>query len=77
MTDKFSNISDYDLRCIIWAYDVLSLPLTRRFDGDDQALRDFVKNEMKLEPNLVNMHMCMLAVLRECTVRGLMVGYYE
>jgi hypothetical protein len=77
MTDKFLTFSDDDLRSIVWAFDVLSLPMSRRREGDDQALRLFVSCQCGLEPNLVNMHLGMLEVFRECVQRGLYIGHYE
>jgi N-acetylglutamate synthase-like GNAT family acetyltransferase len=65
-------MTDTQIVEIVQSFDRQGLPLARRFEGDDQALRDFViRHEIK--DVIANMAVVMVIILREAAIRGLII----
>ena len=69
---KVKELTDNQIISAIKAADVLELPMSRRFEGDDKALEDLVLS-IGSKPTLVNKLLIRGEVLRECAERGLKV----
>lgn len=63
-------LSDAEIVEIVMAFDRQSLPLERRMEGDDDAIRT-LSNRLGVEPLSVNMVLLVSCVLREAVHRGL------
>jgi hypothetical protein len=65
-------LTDDDIIGIVTAFDRQGLPLDRRFEGDDQQLRDFV-NKHNIDQLAANFAVVLCVILREATIRGLII----
>jgi len=73
MTDMFTQLKDEEIREIILAHDRQSMPLTRRFDGDDQAIRDAME-ALGHPPLIANMVLVAGLAMREALARGITIS---
>ena len=64
--------TDQELVELVLSFDRQGLPLDRRFDGDDRAIRDLMK-QLSIAPLAANVLMVMSVLLREATIRGLKI----
>ncbi len=65
-------LTDDEIVGIITAFDRQGLPLERRFDGDDQILRDFVTKH-NIRQLAANFAVVLCVILREATIRGITI----
>lgn len=64
------ELSDQQLLDVVRAMDIVSLPLDRRFEGDDKAITDLM-TALNLNQTVVDKLLISREVLRECVSRGL------
>jgi hypothetical protein len=64
--------TDEQLVELVHSFDRQGLPLSRRFDGDDRAIRDLMEKH-KILPVVANVALVMTVLLREATIRGLVI----
>ena len=67
------TMTDDQIVDVIAAMDRQSLPLDRRMDGDDIAIRDLV-DRLGVKQGAAHMYMITGAVLREAVHRGIIVN---
>jgi hypothetical protein len=66
------SMTDDQIVNLITAFDRQGLPLNRRFEGDDEMLRAFVKDH-DINGLAVNFAVVLCVILREATIRGLTI----
>jgi hypothetical protein len=66
------TMSDDMVVDLIRSFDRQGLPLNRRFEGDDEILRSFVKDH-GINYFSVNFAVFLCVILREATIRGLTI----
>jgi hypothetical protein len=66
------SMTDDQIVNLITAFDRQGLPLNRRFEGDDEILRSFVKNH-GINDFSINFAVVLCVILREATIRGLTI----
>ena len=66
------TLSDEQIVNLVMAFDRQGLPLNRRFEGDDDVLREFVK-EHGINDFVANFAIVLCVILREATLRGLTI----
>jgi hypothetical protein len=67
-----SELTDSELVSIVQAFDRQGLPIHRRFEGDDQILRDFL-SRYQINHYAANFAVVLCVLLREATIRGLKI----
>jgi hypothetical protein len=67
------ELSDEQLIELVQAFDRQGLPLSRRFEGDDQILRDFLTKH-SINNYAANIAIVLCVILREATIRGLVIS---
>lgn len=70
--DFEKKMTDQQITEVILAMDRQTLPLNRRMDGDDLAIRELV-DKLKVKQGTTHMYMVTGAVLREAAHRGIKV----
>ena len=66
------NLSDEQIVNLVMSFDRQGLPLNRRFEGDDDVLREFVKDH-GINDFAANFAIVLCVILREATLRGLTI----
>ena len=66
------SLSDDQIVSLVSAFDRQGLPLSRRFEGDDEVLREFFRDH-GINGHASNFSVVLCAVLREATIRGLTI----
>ena len=67
-----SDLTNTQILNIVSAFDRQMLPLNRRFEGDDEALR-LIMQEQGIQPHVANMALVMVPILREAVARGITI----
>jgi hypothetical protein len=67
------ELADQDIIALVTAFDRQGLPLDRRFEGDDDILRNFMKNH-EISHFAANVAIVLCVLLREATIRGLVIS---
>jgi hypothetical protein len=65
-------LSDEEIIALVTCFDRQGLPLERRFQGDDDILREFV-NQHGVNQLAANFAIVLCVLLREATIRGLTI----
>lgn len=65
-------LSDEEIVSLVTAFDRQGLPLERKFPGDDEILRDFMK-KYEINHFAANFAVVLCVLLREATIRGLTI----
>lgn len=66
------SLTDEQIVSLVTAFDRQGLPLNRRFEGDDDALRVFVKDH-GIKDFAANFAIVLCVILREATIRGIII----
>lgn len=66
------ELADQDIISLVTAFDRQGLPLNRRFEGDDDVLRHFMKKH-EINHLAANVAVILCILLREATIRGLVI----
>lgn len=66
------ELADQEIIALVTAFDRQGLPLNRRFEGDDDILRDFTKKH-EINHHAANVAIVLCVLLREATIRGLVI----
>lgn len=67
-----ASLSDDQIISLVSAFDRQGLPLSRRFEGDDEVLREFCRDH-DINGLVANFSVVLCVVLREATIRGLTI----
>ena len=65
-------LSDDQIVALVTCFDRQGLPLERRFEGDDDILREFVDRH-SINQHVANFAIVLCVLLREATIRGLTI----